>query len=129
MNWNFLALRLTNFLYLLKKKFFLYFVKWNSLALRLKNVLYFRTPTFKFSLKKFLIFFLEENCSEIISLCFRKWNFLAPSLKNSYISGGNLQTLENKKLLYFFKGILPNFEMIAEQAAKEKQSLVLQDEC
>ena len=39
-------------------------------------------------------------------LCLGKWNFLAPSLKESYISGGHLQSLENKKFLSFHKKVL-----------------------
>ena len=48
---------------------------------------------------------------------FGKWKFLAPSLKNSYISGGNLQSLKNKFLIFLEK-VLPYFGMIADQIVK-----------
>ena len=57
-------------------------------------------------------------------LYFEKWNFLAPILKNSYISIGNLQSLKNQ-----FHILFPYFGMTADEAVKEKKSLVLQDDC
>ena len=33
---------------------------------------------------------------------FGKWNFLAPSLKNSYISGGNFKVPSLQKIIIFF---------------------------
>ena len=50
-------------------------------------------------------------------LYFKKWNFLAASLKNSYISGENLQSLGNKNFLYFLRKGFPNFGVTADQFA------------
>ena len=86
-----------NFLYFLNKKFFLYFGKWNFLALRLKNSLYFLKKNFSgisgngTFLKKLPIFqkgtFRVRKAKKKLGknfLYFGKWNFLVPSLKNSY---------------------------------------------
>ena len=89
-------------------KFFLYFVKWNFLALRLKNFLHFTTLALKiFPWKNFLYFLKKKFFSY-----FRKWNFLIfsqkkkafgvfreikPFKKTSYISGGNFLSSKNKK--------------------------------
>ena len=76
------------FLYFLKKKNFLHFVKCNFLALRLKNFLCFS----KIFPKKFLIIkflFPKTTCSEKMSYIFSKKNF-------SYI-------LRNRSFSYFLQ--------------------------
>ena len=81
-------------------------------------------------LKKCLIFFQKR-----FPLNFRKCNFIASSLKNSYIfskknfsyiSGGNFQSPKNKNnplwrnFLYYSKRVFPHFGMTADQAIKLK---------
>ena len=60
-----------------------------------------------FPKKTALLYFLKKK----FFLYFNKWNFLAPSLKNSHISGGNFPSSKNKKFL-------PHFWMTADQAVK-----------
>ena len=60
--------------------------------------------------RKFLIFSQKKAF-----LYFRKQNFFAQSLQNIYTSGRSLQNLKNKNFLYFFKNVLPNFGMTADQ--------------
>ena len=83
--------------YIFLKIFFLHFVKWNFLA----PFLYFITPNSKFSLKKF------------------------QSLRNSYISERNLQSLKNKNFLYFFKKVFSNFGMISLPVFSKHKSIHL----
>ena len=60
--------------------------------------------------------FFQKNKKNKKLLHFGKWNFLAPSLKNSYtfsekilyISGGNLPSPKNKKILSFSDDISEN---------------------
>ena len=90
MKWDFLTLRLRNFLYFLKRKLFLYFQKWNP-------------ALFKPELEKQKKIF--SNKSYYI---FRKWNSLALILRNflhfrkrkpfktSYVSGNIFLSLKNK---------------------------------
>ena len=105
---NFLALRLKNFLYFLKRKLFFYFRKWNPL----KNFLYFRgeLPSWKNkkkknSLKKFLMFRERKlfnhkirNFLILSSLSFRIFS-LKKFLKFSWF----LYFLKEKFFLYFGK--------------------------
>ena len=54
-------------------------------------------------IKNFLVFSLKK-----FFLYFGKWNFLATSLKNSYISGANFKVPSSKKSSYIFLIFLKN---------------------
>ena len=129
--WNLLAPRLKNSLYFGKWNFvalrlnkFLYFGKWNFLVLIFSQKKAFLIFWEMKTLKKFLIFWEVElsyiwgngNPEKLLIfqevtfqawkiknkfLCFRKWNFLAPSLKSKYFRKElvNAET-ETKNLLW-----------------------------
>ena len=77
----------------------------------------FTTPTLKFFLQKISYIFFGEKPALKNFLIFWEMELSCPSLKNSYISGRNLQNLKSKNLSYFFKKVIPNFRMIADQFA------------
>ena len=93
--WNFLAQILKNFLYIVKRKLFLYFWKRNPVTFSpspknkrtplQENLLYFRKP--KPPQKNFMCFLKRK-----LFLYFRKGKLL----KSLYL-GGNLQCLKNKR--------------------------------
>ena len=75
-----------NLLYIFLKRFFLYSGKWNFLALRLKNFLCFKKWNF---FKKLILgrnFSSSKNKKNFVrkKFYFGKWNFLGPSLKNIF---------------------------------------------
>ena len=105
-----LTLRLKNFLYFLKRKFFLYFRKWNP-------VIFGHSPK-TFSLNKFLIFFPKKSLVgkkfkyflKKAFLIFRKQNFLI--LRERYVHNtgifktrGIFRTMSNIYFEMFWKEI------------------------
>ena len=78
--WNFLALRLKQFLYFLKKEAVLIFRETELF----KKTSYISEGNFLSSKNK-------KTHSEKMSYISGNGTFFAPSLKNSYISGGNLK--------------------------------------
>ena len=61
-------------------------MKWKILALTLKKFSYFTTPALKCLLKKILIFFPKNTCSEKVSYIFSEKTFLIfQETKLSYI--------------------------------------------
>ena len=93
--WNFLTLRLTNFLYFLKKKAFLIFPEMKPCTFRPQPSKFFLKKQFR---KNFLYFGKQslKNFSY-----FRKWNFLTFSQKRAFLI---LQEMETpKKFLIFSK--------------------------
>ena len=48
----------------------------------------------------------QENLLRKNILYFEEWNFLAPSLTNSFTLGGNLQNLKNKQKNLLWKNFL-----------------------
>ena len=107
---------LKNFLYFFKKKCFLYFGKRNFL-------ISWKT---KFSSPKNNKF---QELTFRTRKTFGKWNFLAPSLKNSYVPGGNLWNLKIKKQLYFSKKVLSTFLYDCWSSRKIKKLLIIRDDC
>ena len=97
---NFLALKLTNFLYFLKRKTLFYFEKHksrkNSLYLRKQNFLIFQEAFHNFPRSK-----NEKNFSEKTFCILRNETFQTHAYKTSYISGGKLQNLKIKKFVFF----------------------------
>ena len=64
---------------------------------------------------------VKKKHSEKIS-----WNFLATSLRNSYVSGGNLESLKNRNFLYFHKNVFPTFLlMTADEVVNQKTNCIL----
>ena len=98
--WNFLTLRLKNFLYLLKRKLFLYFRKWNPALSGLKpqNLSVKQFPK-KTRLEKISYIFSNESFPyKCPPRTFWSWPPKAYSEKISYMFSKNPQFFGNKNL-------------------------------
>ena len=80
-----------------------------------------------FSLKKFLIFFLEKTCPEKVSHIFSKKVFLTFRKRNfSYISGKVYsEPWHNRTFLYFWKWSFLTFQEVAFRAQKNEKNPLL----
>ena len=143
-----MALLLRNFLYFLKKKIFLYFGKWNFLIFQKREtpkkfLIFQETELFhksengnpgKISYisgngnpEKLLIFQevtfrarkIKKNPPWKNFLYLGKWNFPAPSLRNYFNSGRNLQDLKIKNFLYFSKKVPLHFGITVDLVCRE----------
>ena len=117
--------------------FFLKFQKMELSSPKIKKSLYFSKKAFlifqetKLFKRTFYIsrgnFQSSKNKKNLlwkIFWYFGKWNFLASSLKNSYISWGNLQILKIKHL-YLFSDFLFVETKLFKHKCKRKKFLIL----